>query len=105
VNDFIGLGDLLDLGEPVCFDVTHSTQLPGAGESSTGGRPDRADLLARAAVAAGVDAIFIECHPRPAESSSDASTILPLEQVPALLRQLADLRRALAPSNAGRALV
>ena len=49
VNDFIGLGDLMDLGCPVCFDVTHSTQLPGAGASVSGGRPDRASLLARAA--------------------------------------------------------
>ncbi|HRJ49673.1 MAG TPA: 3-deoxy-8-phosphooctulonate synthase, partial [Phycisphaerales bacterium] len=56
VNDFLGLGDLMELdipggSPPVCFDCTHSTQLPGAGEQ-TGGRPERAPLLARAAVAA-----------------------------------------------------
>jgi 2-dehydro-3-deoxyphosphooctonate aldolase (KDO 8-P synthase) len=92
VNDFTGLGDLMDLGQPVCFDVTHSTQLPGAAELSTGGRPDRADLLARAAVAAGVDAVFIECHPQPGESSSDASTMQPLSTIPDLLKKLAEIR-------------
>ncbi|MFG0253307.1 MAG: 3-deoxy-8-phosphooctulonate synthase [Phycisphaerales bacterium JB038] len=95
VNDFTGLGDLMELGPPVCFDVTHSTQLPGAAETS-GGRPERTPLLARAAIAAGVSAIFMECHPEPAQALSDASNVLPLEQVPDLLRQLVRLRRALA---------
>ncbi|MEX2219400.1 MAG: 3-deoxy-8-phosphooctulonate synthase [Phycisphaerales bacterium] len=103
VNDFLGLGDLMELDvsgfssggpPPVCFDCTHSTQLPGAGEQ-TGGRPDRAPLLARAAVAAGVDALFIECHPEPAKALSDASTMLPLESVGPLLRQVAAIRPAL----------
>ncbi|MBY0113249.1 MAG: 3-deoxy-8-phosphooctulonate synthase [Phycisphaerales bacterium] len=100
VNDFLGLGDLMELKgkgveapPPVCFDCTHSTQLPGAGEQ-TGGRPDRAPLLARAAVAAGVHAVFIECHPEPAKALSDASTMLPLAGVPALLKQLAAIRAA-----------
>ena len=95
VNDFIGLGDMMDLGRPVCFDVTHSTQLPGAAEQATGGRPDRAALLARAAVAAGVQAIFIECHPEPAKSVSDASTMQPLSAIPDLLRQLQAIRHAM----------
>ncbi len=94
VNDFIGLGDLLELGPPVCFDVTHSTQLPGAGSAQTAGRPERAGLLAAAAVAAGVDAVFIECHPRPAESLSDASTMQPLDAIPALLERLVAIRAA-----------
>lgn len=99
VNDFIGVGDLIDLGRPVCFDVTHSTQLPGAGESSTGGRPERAALLARAAVAAGVHAVFIECHPDPPRSLSDAGTIQPLHAIPGLLRELAAIRAALEPKR------
>ena len=100
VNDFLGLGDLMELKgkgveapPPVCFDCTHSTQLPGAGEQ-TGGRPDRAPLLAKAAVAAGVHAVFIECHPEPSKALSDASTMLPLASVPALLKQLAAIRAA-----------
>jgi len=99
VNDFLGLGDLMELkaeGDPppVCFDCTHSTQLPGAGEQ-TGGRPDRAPLLARAATAAGVQALFIECHPDPAKSMSDASTVLPLESMPGLLKSVAAIRGAM----------
>jgi 2-dehydro-3-deoxyphosphooctonate aldolase (KDO 8-P synthase) len=99
VNDFIGLGDLLELAAPggappVCFDCTHSTQLPGSGEQ-TGGRPERAGLLARAAVAAGVHAVFVECHPEPAKAMSDAGTQQPLAGVPALLARLAAVRRAL----------
>jgi 2-dehydro-3-deoxyphosphooctonate aldolase (KDO 8-P synthase) len=94
VNDFIGIGDLMELGWPVCFDVTHSTQLPGAGETSTGGRPDRAELLGRAAAAVGVHALFIETHPEPAKSISDASTAQPLDQMADLLRGIARIRSA-----------
>jgi 2-dehydro-3-deoxyphosphooctonate aldolase (KDO 8-P synthase) len=95
VNDFIGLGDLMELDRPVCFDVTHSTQLPGAGPQSTLGRPERAGLLARAAAAAGVHALFIECHPEPSRASSDAATMLPLEALPPLLSQVAAIRASL----------
>lgn len=100
VNDFIGLGDLMELpaeggAPPVCFDVTHSTQLPGAGEQ-TGGRPERAPLLARAAAAAGVHALFVECHPEPAKGASDSATMLPLNAVPGLLRVVARVREAAA---------
>jgi 2-dehydro-3-deoxyphosphooctonate aldolase (KDO 8-P synthase) len=99
VNDFLGLGDLMDLAvdggaPPVCFDCTHSTQLPGLGEQ-TGGRPERAPLLARAAAAAGVHALFIECHPEPKQAMSDASTMLPLDSMPALLSSVAAIRRGL----------
>jgi 2-dehydro-3-deoxyphosphooctonate aldolase (KDO 8-P synthase) len=101
VNDFTGVGDLIDLGVPVCFDATHSTQLPGEGATS-GGRPERAALLARAAVAAGVDAIFLECHPDPASALSDASTVQPLERIAPLLAELAAVRAALCSTGASR---
>ncbi len=94
VNDFLGMGDLMEIGCPVCFDVTHSTQLPGAAEKS-GGRPERAALLARAAVAAGVHAVFVECHPRPERALSDASTCQPLSQMEEFLRPLVAIRGAL----------
>lgn len=89
VNDFLGLGDLMELSAdggspPVCFDCTHSTQLPGSGET-TGGRPERAPLLARAATAAGVHALFLECHPDPRNGKSDASTMLTLDQAEAVI--------------------
>ena len=99
VNDFLGLGDLMELAAdggspPVCFDCTHSTQLPGTGEQ-TGGRPDRAPLLARAATAAGVHAVFIECHPEPKRGMSDSSTMLPLRNMRPLLDSIARIREAM----------
>lgn len=103
VNDFLGLGDLMELtvdGEaagPVCFDCTHSTQLPGATET-TGGRPERAPLLARAAVAAGVPAVFLECHRDPAKATSDAATMLRLDAMHGLLKSLAAIDRAVRGS-------
>lgn len=100
VNDFAGLGDLIALDVPVCFDVTHSTQLPGGAGTQTAGRPERAPLLARAAAAAGVHALFLECHPDPASGLSDTATMLPLAQVHAILRDVVAIRRALAESAA-----
>lgn len=99
VNDFVGIGDLMELGRPVCFDVTHSTQLPGAGDGVSGGRPERAALLARAAVAAGVDAVFIECHPNPGEALSDKSTMQPLDKMHDLLSQLVAICSAISPQR------
>jgi 2-dehydro-3-deoxyphosphooctonate aldolase (KDO 8-P synthase) len=110
VNDFIGLGDLMalrvkgrDTAPPVCFDVTHSTQQPGLGTGATGsvgeatgGRPDRAPLLARAAAAAGVHALFIECHPDPRSALSDGATMLTMPVALDVLKQAAAIRRALA---------
>lgn len=94
VNDFIGVGDMMELGWPVCFDVTHSTQQPGgaAGGTKSGGRPERAPLLARAAVAAGVQALFIETHPEPDKAMSDGATMVPLPRMLSLLGELAKLR-------------
>lgn len=96
VNDFIGVGDLMQLGVPICFDITHSTQQPGGGDGVTSGRPERGGLLARAAVAAGVHAVFFECHPDPPNALSDASTVQPLDRLPTMLRELALIRAALS---------
>jgi len=95
VNDFVGLGDMMELGWPVCFDVTHSTQQPGAQGNASGGRPERAPLLARCAVAAGVQALFIETHPEPRSAKSDAATMLPLERTLALLEEVSRLHEAM----------
>lgn len=75
-------------GYPVVFDVTHSLQLPGAGEKASGGMPEFIEPLARAAVAAGVDGVFIEVHDNPPMALSDAATSLPLERVKDLLSEL-----------------
>ncbi|MDG1136797.1 MAG: 3-deoxy-8-phosphooctulonate synthase, partial [Phycisphaerales bacterium] len=89
VNDFIGLGDMMEIGPPVCFDVTHSTQLPGAGKGCTAGRPDRAFLLAKAATAAGVDALFLECHENPTSAPCDASTMQPIQKMQEIINTCA----------------
>lgn len=104
VNDFIGLGDLMDLGRPVCFDVTHSTQLPGAGAGVTAGRPDRAALLARTAAAAGVHALFVECHPDPARARSDGATQQPLDAMAGLLDAALAVHRAATGAERDAAL-
>ncbi len=92
VNDFIGLADMMDLNYPVCFDVTHSTQLPGGasqqGAKITGGRPDRAAMLAKCATAAGVPVLFLETHPNPSQALSDGATMLPLDQLDVLFAQI-----------------
>ena len=93
VNDFAGLRDLGRLGFPVVFDATHSTQTPASEGGRSGGDPSLAPVLARAAVAAGVEGVFLECHPDPAEAESDAASMMPLGEVPRLIGQLADLAR------------
>jgi 2-dehydro-3-deoxyphosphooctonate aldolase (KDO 8-P synthase) len=100
VNDFIGVAEMMSLetaggAAPVCFDCTHSTQRPGTGKV-TGGAKGMAPMLARAATAAGVHALFLECHPEPSKALSDAATMLRLDEVPALLRDVAAIRGALA---------
>jgi len=72
-------------GWPVVFDVTHSLQLPGAADGASGGRPDLAPVLARAACGAGCDALFIETHPEPASARSDALSMVALEDLEGLL--------------------
>ena len=97
VNDFTGLPVMKSFDVPVVFDVTHSTQQPAGLGHASGGSPQHSPLLARAAVAAGVDGLFLECHPDPRNARSDAATMLPLDAVEPLLtqcRQLAELARS-----------
>lgn len=97
VNDFTGLAVMKSLGHPVVFDITHSTQQPAGQGNQSGGNPQYSPLLARAAVAAGVDGLFLECHPNPRQAKSDAATMLALDAVEPLLKscaQIADLRRS-----------
>ena len=91
VNDFTGLAVMKGFGCPVVFDVTHSTQQPAALGSQSGGNPQYSPLLARAAVAAGVDGLFLECHPEPKLGKSDSTTMLRLDSVEQLLSQCAQI--------------
>ncbi len=88
VNDMTGLVEMRRLGFPVIMDCTHSTQLPGATGESSGGRGDMVWPLARAAMAIGVDGIFLETHPNPAEALCDGPTSLPLKNLEAFLKNI-----------------
>ena len=92
---------MAETGWPVVYDVTHSLQLPGAGDGVTGGERRFAAALARGAVAVGVDAVFFETHPDPARALSDPATQLPLADVPVLLDDLVAIRAALGRPAAG----
>ena len=102
---FFGYGDLVvdprafprlreATGAPVIFDGTHSVQRPGTAAGASGGDPRFTPLLVRAAMAAGIDGLFLEVHPEPARAPSDASNMLPLDRLEALLRQALEIRAA-----------
>ncbi len=88
VSDMRALEIMQRFGCPVSYDASHSVQLPGAGDGVTGGEKEFIPLLSRAACAAGIQALFIETHTNPAKAKSDAASIYPLEDLPALLDML-----------------
>ncbi len=88
VNDMTGLVEMRRLGFPVIMDCTHSTQLPGATGESSGGRGDMVWPLGRAAIAIGVDGIFLETHPNPEKALCDGPTSLPLKNLETVLKNL-----------------
>jgi 2-dehydro-3-deoxyphosphooctonate aldolase (KDO 8-P synthase) len=96
VVDFRGLRVMQGLGVPVVFDATHSVQLPGGQGTSSGGERQYVEPLARAAVAFGVDAVFMEVHEDPDHAPSDGPTMLPLARLSRLLRELRAIERTLA---------
>ena len=93
VVDMRALPMLRAFGHPVIFDVTHSLQLPGAGKGVTSGLAEYIEPLARAGVAAGVDAVFLEVHENPAQAKSDAANALELSRLEPLLQRLVELDR------------
>lgn len=88
VSDFRGLPTMRDLGYPVSFDATHSVQQPGGLGQRSGGQREFVPLLARAAVAVGVDGLFIETHPDPDQALSDGPNMVPLTHLRMLLEDL-----------------
>jgi len=94
VNDMQSIPLMQALGAPVVFDATHSVQEPGGLGTATGGNRAMIEPLARAAVALGADALFLETHPNPEASPSDGPNMVPLDQLTGLLRRLLFLRRA-----------
>lgn len=87
------------LGCPVVYDATHSVQLPGGAGGSSGGQREFIPPLARAAVAAGIDGLFMEVHPEPEKALCDGPNSWPLDQVEELLVGLLAIRKAAAPYN------
>ena len=85
VSDMRSLPILRGLGYPVVFDGTHSVQLPGGQGAASGGEREMIPCLVRAAAGAGIDALFLEVHPEPDKAPCDAASMLPLDQLPALL--------------------
>lgn len=88
VSDMRAMPIMEKLGYPVCFDASHSAQLPGGLGSSTGGQREFIPTLAKAAIAAGAHILFIESHPDPCHAKSDATTVYPLEELKPLLALL-----------------
>lgn len=99
VNDFRAIPILRGFGYPVVFDATHSVQLPGGGGTATEGAPEFIPTLARCAVAAGADALFMEVHENPARALSDGTNMLSLNRLEKLLDVLMRIRRAAPVSN------
>jgi len=91
VSDFRGLPIMAETGYPIVFDATHSVQEPGGRGGSSGGKRDFAPTLARAAVAVGCAAVFIEAHDDPDHAPSDGPNMVPLDWIPGLLADLAAL--------------
>jgi 2-dehydro-3-deoxyphosphooctonate aldolase (KDO 8-P synthase) len=97
INDMRAIPTMQGLGTPVIFDATHSVQLPGG--HKTGGQREMVSFLAQAAVACGCDGVFFETHPDPDRALSDGPNMIPLAQLPALIRRLLRLRAALEATD------
>jgi 2-dehydro-3-deoxyphosphooctonate aldolase (KDO 8-P synthase) len=96
VVDFRGIAIIQkETGKPVIFDATHSVQLPGGGGNRSGGQRDFAPILARAAVAAGADGVFMEVHKNPEKALCDGPNSLYLDSVPEILKTLLAIRAAI----------
>jgi 2-dehydro-3-deoxyphosphooctonate aldolase (KDO 8-P synthase) len=96
VADMRSIPIMRRFGYPVIFDATHSVQLPGGGGDKSAGQREFAPVLARCAVAAGADGVFLETHPRPDSALSDGPNMIPLADMPKLLAGLIRVRKAVA---------
>ncbi len=94
VNDFRAVPIIRSFGYPLIFDATHSVQLPGGQGTATAGMPEFIPTLARCAVAAGVDALFMEVHENPSKALSDGTNMLSFDRLEKVLQTLVKIRRA-----------
>lgn len=99
IVDFRGLVEMKKMGCPIVLDVTHSLQQPNQVSGVTGGKPEMIETLARAAVATGVDGLFIETHPQPEIAKSDGANMLRLDKLETLLKKLVIIRKAVTEAE------
>ena len=99
VNDMRAIPWMRETSAPVIFDATHSVQRPAALGNRTGGDREMVPVLARAAVAAGCDGVFLETHPDPDRAPSDGPNMIPLDQLPDLIRLCLRVREAVAGNH------
>jgi len=95
VVDFRGIPTMKQFGVPVIMDITHSLQQPNQDSGITGGNPEMIETIAKAAIATGVDGIFLETHPNPSQSKSDGENMLSLNKLEELLVKLVKIRKAI----------
>jgi 2-dehydro-3-deoxyphosphooctonate aldolase (KDO 8-P synthase) len=93
IVDYRGITEMRRLGFPVVLDITHSLQQPNQTTGVSGGRPEMIETLARAAIAVGIDGLFLETHPEPMLAKSDGANMLRLELLETLLEKLVKLRK------------
>lgn len=98
VVDFRSLPQMRALGYPVVFDATHSVQMPGGKGTSSGGQREYVPYMAKAAMAIGIDALFMEVHENPDEALSDGPNMVPLAALESLLKDLLRVREAVTPA-------
>ncbi len=96
VNDMRSLIEMRSFGTPVVFDATHSVQEPSGLGTATGGNREMVEPLARAAVAIGIDALFLETHPEPDKSPSDGPNMIPLDQLESFLTNILRIREVVS---------
>ena len=95
VVDFRGIPTMKQFGVPVIMDITHSLQQPNQDSGITGGNPEMIETIAKAAIATGVDGIFLETHPNPSQAKSDGANMLELDKLEELLVKLVKIRKAI----------
>ena len=95
VVDFRGIPTMKQFGVPVVMDITHSLQQPNQDSGITGGNPKMIEIISKAAIATGVDGIFLETHPNPSKAKSDGSNMLELDKLEELLVKLVKIRKVI----------
>ena len=95
IVDYRNIPEMQSMGAPVVMDITHSLQQPNQGSGVTGGKPELIENIAKAAIAVGVDGLFVETHPNPSEAKSDGANMLKLDLLEPLLEKLLRIKQVI----------